>query len=174
MTARRDDPFVAAVLAQIDVVDRTLLSLRAPLSSHDDVRQVVTIAAWDAARHGLLEWRARGAVRAFLRVATTRALYNWYARNPRHDELREEHEPATMNAEQRYLGKEALAFLRQATTPERWKAIAAYAKGIPVAEIARREDVPAATVYNWIRLAREDMRAALAREDAAVYVRRRR
>jgi DNA-directed RNA polymerase specialized sigma24 family protein len=40
-----------------------------------------------------------------------------------------------------------------------------------VIEIARRERLPVPTVYNWIRLARRDLRAALRREDAAIYVR---
>lgn len=172
MSARPDAPIVAAVLAEVRTIDQTLVMMHAPAASHDDLRQTATIAAWKAACRGGLEWWAPRAVRRFLHVTTARAVYDWFDRNPHRDELLEEHEPAVPSAEQRYLGKEALAFLRRATTPQRWKTIAAYAKGIPASAIAQREGIPVPTVYDRIRRARLDMRAALAREDAAVYLRR--
>ena len=75
-------------------------------------------------------------------------------------------------AEPLFLARELLRFLRGSTTPERFRAVMAYAKGIPASDIARREGVLVATIYDRIRRAREDFRAALARE-AAAYVRRR-
>ena len=70
--------------------------------------------------------------------------------------------------------KGMLRFLRKNTTPERWRAVMARAKGISAADIARREHCPPATIYNRLRLAREDFDRALRREDAAIYVRRKR
>ena len=80
--------------------------------------------------------------------------------------------PAAIDPERRYLGREALAFCRRATSPERWKAIRSWALGTPAAVIAQREGIPLATVYSRIWHAREDIRAAFARDDAAIYVRR--
>lgn len=60
-----------------------------------------------------------------------------------------------------------LRSLQGETTPERWRAwVARYVDERPVIEIARSEGVPAATIYNRLRLAREDFAAALRREEA--------
>lgn len=61
-----------------------------------------------------------------------------------------------------------LRSLQHATTPERWRVSFAYAsQGLSVEEIARREQRPAGTIYNLLRLARLDFAAALRREAAA-------
>lgn len=39
--------------------------------------------------------------------------------------------------------------------------------------IAKRAGIPVGTAYNWIRLARLDIEAALRRDAASIYVRRR-
>lgn len=51
--------------------------------------------------------------------------------------------------------------------------MAAVAKGITPGEVAARERIPVATVYDRLRRARLDFAAALRREDAAIYIRRR-
>ena len=59
-------------------------------------------------------------------------------------------------------------YLRGATTPERWQAFwAVYVEGDSAAEYARRANLSPNTVANLLRLAREDLRAALGRDDAA-------
>ena len=66
------------------------------------------------------------------------------------------------------LSHDVLRSLQHATTPERWRVSVAYAsEGLSVEEIARREQRPAGTIYNLLRLARLDFAAALRREAAA-------
>ena len=61
-----------------------------------------------------------------------------------------------------------LRSLQHATTPERWRVSFAYSsQGLSVEEIARREQRPAGTICNLLRLARLDFAAALRREAAA-------
>ena len=55
-----------------------------------------------------------------------------------------------------------------ATSPERWRAWLAFeVDGVPVVEIARQEGAPEGTIYNRVRLARQDLAAMLVRQDAA-------
>ena len=171
MTARRDE-VAAAILAQAETVDRVLYTLRIPYGASQDLKQEVLIAAWKAGRCGMVEWGTPAVLRAFLRVVAARAAYQWRAAQQRDCELHERAAVTAIDAERRYLGREMLAFLRGSTTPERWRVLRSYAVGVPVIEIARRERLPVPTVYNWIRLARRDLRAAIAREDAAIYIRR--
>lgn len=173
MTARRLDPVVAAILAQMNVVHRRLTRMRVPASARPDIAQEVVIAALDAVRRGTLDWLHPPAVRGFLRIVARRATSAWKRANPLRQELRGD-EGALPSPEAWLVAKSMLRFLRASTTPERWRAVMAYAKGITVAEIAARERVPVATIYTRIRLARLDFAAALARDDAAIYVRRRR
>lgn len=59
-----------------------------------------------------------------------------------------------------------------ATLPERWRAWLAFEiDGVDAAEIARQEGTPIGTVYNRVRLAREDLAAMLTREEAAAQFR---
>ncbi len=61
-----------------------------------------------------------------------------------------------------------LAVLSRATKPARWRAFYAHAVlGVSVARIAAAERAPAPTIYTRIRQAREDLRAAIARQRAA-------
>lgn len=64
------------------------------------------------------------------------------------------------------LAREVAALLGPAiaTTPERWRALHAFAvAGVPVPVIARAEQVPPGTIRTRILLARRDLRAALRR-----------
>ncbi len=85
--------------------------------------------------------------------------------------------PAPPSPEDRLIEAEAqsetatevdLAALSRATKPARWRAFYAHAvQGVPVARIAAAERAPAPTIYTRIRRAREELRAAIARQRAA-------
>ena len=83
--------------------------------------------------------------------------------------------PAPPSPEERLSEAEAqaesevdLAALSRATKPARWRAFYAHVVlGVPVARIAAAERAPAPTIYTRIRQAREDLRAAIARQRAA-------
>ena len=69
--------------------------------------------------------------------------------------------------EARVSAREVLRSLQCTTSPDRWRAwIAHEVDGVPVAEIARQEGRPRATIYNLLRLARQDFAAAIARDAA--------
>lgn len=171
MTARRHDPVMAAILAEIATVNRTLERLRAPVRVRDDLRQEALFTTWREALRGRVAWRDPPSLRGFLRVVTARAVFEWWDANPIHGELRL-HEATVPSVEGLVIARRMLRFLRQNTTSERWRAVMAHAKGISVRDIARRERCPLMTIYNRLRLAREDFQRALRREDAAIFVRR--
>ncbi len=76
-------------------------------------------------------------------------------------------ESSTASAEGAASARSMLRALEQETTPERWRAwVAWHVDGKRVGEIAAGEGVSAATIYNRLRLAREDFAAALRREQA--------
>lgn len=67
-------------------------------------------------------------------------------------------------ADEAFDARVALGELQEATTPPRWAVFLAYeVEGRPVAAIATIEGVPVGTVYNRLRLARRDFRAAMRR-----------
>lgn len=177
MTRRKrrsqDDAIMAAILAQRATIVHAITRSGAPASAFDDIMQDVLIKALLAARRGGLRWWLPADLRGFLRVLVARVIVRKYqdAQLVAEPSLNEPDERPSV--ERLMIGKETLATLRAATTPERWRAILARAKGISVAEIAAREGVPAGTIYTRLRLARQDFAAALAREDAAIYIRRR-
>ena len=75
---------------------------------------------------------------------------------------------AAPDAETLAIGLETLREFEGATTPERWYAFYAHhVEGRTGAIIARETGAPVNTVYTWIRLAAEDIRAYLARREAA-------
>lgn len=50
------------------------------------------------------------------------------------------------------------------TTPERWRVFCAHEiDGVTAAVLSKREGVPLGTIFNWLRLARLDLRAAFVR-----------
>ncbi len=72
---------------------------------------------------------------------------------------------ATTSPEARVSARETLRSLQRTTSPDRWRAwIAHEVDGVSVAEIARQEGRPRATIYNLLRLARRDFIAAMARD----------
>ena len=75
---------------------------------------------------------------------------------------------ATTSPEARVSARETLRSLQRTTSPDRWRAwIAHEVDGVSVAEIARQEGRPRATIYNLLRLARQDFTAAMARDAVA-------
>lgn len=75
---------------------------------------------------------------------------------------------AAPDAETLAIGLETLRELEGATTPERWHAFYAHhVEGRSGVIIARETGAPVNTVYTWIRLATLDIRAFLARGEAA-------
>ncbi len=75
---------------------------------------------------------------------------------------------AATSPEAHVSARETLRRLQRSTSPDRWRAwIAHEVDGVPVAEIARQEGRPRATIYNLLRLARQDFAAAMAREAVA-------
>jgi DNA-directed RNA polymerase specialized sigma24 family protein len=74
----------------------------------------------------------------------------------------------SVSYESQVLSRNLLRVLEQATTSERWRVWVSYQlENVSVAELARRKGCPAATIYNLLRLARLDLRAALRRESVA-------
>lgn len=93
------------------------------------------------------------------------------ARLRSHEVTRDPGEPIAAvapSAEADIIGAETIRSLERGTTPERWRAFwAHHVEGRTAATIARECGAPLNTVYTWIREAGEDLRAHLARLDAA-------
>ena len=77
-------------------------------------------------------------------------------------------ERAAESHEASVLSREILRSLEHDTTPSRWRVWTAYhVDELSIAEIARQEGRPVATIYTRLRLARLDFAAALRREAAS-------
>ena len=92
-------------------------------------------------QHDRLAWDRRGALVRWLAVVA----YRHGLAHLRREELRARYEGTHVNepigpsAEERYLVREALALAARATSAARWRTLRAWASGIDVADIARRE-----------------------------------
>ncbi len=172
-------------------VERVLRRSGVPERDVADVLQNVWMAVlpWWTARLVALAGAATGGLPGYVAVVARRlAMKHHRGRGRRAEVLEgggplwfdlEEREiagvPAPPSPEDRLSQAEAqadsevdLAALSRATKPERWRAFYAHAVlGIPVARIAAAERAPAPTIYSRIRRAREDLRAAIARQRAA-------
>lgn len=134
----------------------------------EDIVQLVAVAAARAAEKGDVAWPSPDAFRSWVYIVALRDALR-YAERARRDAVGPQEEPeVTPTCEGRYEAIEMLAILRASTTPERWKALTSYARGVPIGEIARRAGLSVPGAYNRIRLARDDMRAALARAGASL------
>jgi DNA-directed RNA polymerase specialized sigma24 family protein len=82
---------------------------------------------------------------------------------------RSDQDSAVTSHETRVSAREIVRSLQCTTSPDRWRAwIAHEVDGVPVAEIARQEGRPRASIYNnLLRLARQDFAAAMARDAVA-------
>ena len=129
------------------------------------------------------EQHPAAARRAWLFVITYRLAAAWRKSAARV----EPHDPAALDAttdvvelspEEAALAREAqseraaevkLDALRPQTSPENWRAFVAHeVEGVPVSTIAVLEGAPVSTIYNRLRFARRDLRAAILRLRARV------
>lgn len=104
-------------------------------------------------------------MRTFLAVAARRARGKG-SRVSRALLLVEPPDQAAPSCEGAYVARATLRRLEAATTPERWRVLVGDADGAEGPEIAAEEQIPVNTVYCRLRLAREDVALALARERA--------
>lgn len=158
------DAVALAAYSERDVIEKELA--RGGVAEHDieDAVQDVLMTALHAAERGTLAFSPRWAFRSWLRTVARRQA-NVYRQRAALAALLPKEEPhEAPSPEDRYLAREMLRVLAASTTPERWKTMRSYAAGISVHEIAKRDGIRAASVYNRLRLAREDFAAALARE----------
>ena len=171
---------VAVELARLyPVIRRAVCVLHPDESTVDDITQ-------EAALRVLVRWhrfttppgvdarRARRAWVATLALYTVREWRGAQSAQKRAAEL--VMDPADMeaaggttpDAETLAIGLETLAELAAATTAERWYTFhAIHVEGRTAAAIARETGAPVGTVYTWARLAAKDLRAYLARREAA-------
>lgn len=137
----------------------------APHDVDDVVQALATISAHAAERESAV-WSSPDAFRSWLRIVAIHVASSHRSKVRReawlHAELREDVRTVP-SVEERYAAIETLALLRASTTPERWRAAASFARGVPIEEVARRAGLTVAGAYNRIRLARGDMRITLAR-----------
>jgi len=134
----------------------------------EDAMQEVVIVVLRAVLEGRCSLEYRPAFKAYLwRVANRlgRSMAAAQRRRLRLDRVTEA-EPLAPSYEDLKVIRETVRMLRDGTKPERWRAVRGYVNGVSIAEIARREGVPLATVYNWMRLARRDFAAVIRRERA--------
>ena len=167
MTPALADLIAFVIMSERPVIERALQRVGVTDDDAEDVAQDVLVLAVQAAQHGRLRWEDRDTLRRWLYVVAFRfgVAHLQRVQVRARYEGTHENEPVAPSAEDRYLVRETLAIAARSTTPERWKTLRAFASGIDVADIARREGLTVPGVYNRIRLARADIRAALARAD---------
>jgi DNA-directed RNA polymerase specialized sigma24 family protein len=182
-----DEPAAVPLRAAVEfaclypVIRRTVRVLHSDRSTADDVTQM-------AALRVLVLWyrfspppgtvdvrRARRQWAATVTLLVVRQWRNAAAAKKRSGEIATD--PAEVeaalrghvpSAEALAIGRETLRELEDATTPERWRAFYMFhAEGHTTAGIAAEMGARVSTVYTWIRCATEDLRAYLARRDAA-------
>lgn len=170
MTPALADVIARTIMRERDTITRALQSAGVAPGDVDDVCQDVVLVALATAQDGRMAWQHRASLVRWLHVVASRHALEYQRRAARRE--LPEAEPVDVrlvpSAEDRYLVRETLALAARSTTPERWRCLRAWANGVDVATIARREGLTPPGVYNRIRLAREDIRAGLARKDAAI------
>ena len=166
MTPALADVIARTIMRERDTITRALQSAGVAPGDVDDVCQDVVLVALAAAQDGRLAWQHRASLVRWLHVVASRHALDYQGRAARRE--LPEADPVDVrlvpSAEDLYLSRETLRIAATSTTPERWRVLRAWANGVDVATIARRERIAVPTVYNRIRLAREEIRAALARE----------
>ena len=157
----------AAIMRERGTITRTLKAAGIPEADAEDVCQDVILVALAAAQEGRLSWERRPTLQRWLYVVACRHALAYQQRAARRELLYAHVEDARTvpSVEELYINRETLRIAARSTTPERWRALRLWANGGDVADIARREGIAVPTVYNRIRLAREDFKAA-ARRDA--------
>jgi DNA-directed RNA polymerase specialized sigma24 family protein len=159
------DMVAFAAMSERRATDNGLRAAGVAVDDRDDLVQDVLLLAVRAAEEKRLAWEQRSALQRWLFVVA----YRCGLEHVQRAEVRarcegtHENEPVAPSAEDRYLVRETLTLAARATSSERWRCLRAWANGVDVTTIARRERIAVPTVYNRIRLAREDIRAALRR-----------
>lgn len=141
------------------------------------------ILASAARRVAVLAAMAPGQRSAWMRGAARRAAANYMRALPRNPaspgidedppEIRRAPSPVS-SAEEQLAAAALVALLSRATTPERWRILAAVAEGVAVRDLARETGEHEATLWTRLRAAREDMLAALRAIETGKRPRRRR
>lgn len=170
---------VAVMLARLYPKIRKTVATLHPGVATDDVTQEAAIRAleiWDRFTPPEGEDDERRARRAWVAKVALFVALEWRTKT-RTREREMATDPAeidatvrgtALSAEAILLGTEQLQELQNATSPERWHAFwAHHVEGIPASMIASEMGAPMNTVYTWIRLAAKDLRAYLARREAA-------
>jgi DNA-directed RNA polymerase specialized sigma24 family protein len=165
MTPALADVIARTIMRERDTITRALQSAGVAPGDVDDVCQDVVLVALAAAQDGRLAWQHRGSLVRWLHVVASRHALDYQGRAARRELPEAEPEDARLvpSAEDRYLTRETLRVAATSTTPERWRVLRAWANGVPVADIARREGLTAPGVYSRIERARRDIRAAFTR-----------
>jgi DNA-directed RNA polymerase specialized sigma24 family protein len=166
-----DDPPRALrhALARADIVRAVLRFVGVPERDIEDCTQEVILRAWRAAQDGRLHYEHPAAVRAWLRVVSTRFGSAWAEGRRRTlflDDTSEASEPAHEPTDAPMITLDLLREMRDATTPERWRAWLALAEGSTLAEIAAAEGIAVGTAATRVMFARRDFAAAIRRERA--------
>ena len=159
------DLIAFAVLSERRTIEKALEWAGVDAADRDDLVQDVVILAVDAQR-GSLAWQHRASLVRWLHVVASRHALDYQGRAARRElpEAHPEDARTVPSAEDLYLMRETTRSAARSTTPERWRALRAWANGVHVADIARREGLTVPGVYSRIQAARVDIRAALRRD----------
>ena len=165
MTPALADVIARTIMRERDTITRALQSAGVAPADVPDVCQDVVLVALAAAQDGRLAWQHRASLVRWLHVVASRHALDYQGRAARRELPEAEPADARLvpSAEDRYFARETLRIAAASTTPERWRVLRAWASGVPVADIARRERLTAPGVYSRIERARRDIRAAFAR-----------
>lgn len=169
---------VRVAVREASAIHRALVRAGVTPADAEDLLQAAVVAAWRGFCVGgdlVLpddDREAGKAMRGFLAMAAfrtrgektmaTRALI-----------LVDPPEQIAPSCEDAYIARATLRRLEATTTPERWRVLVGDADGAEGPELAAEEQIPVNTVYCRLRLAREDVALAMARERARVRAGRR-
>lgn len=159
------DMIAIVIMAERRTIEKALEWAGVDAADRDDLVQDVVILAVDAAQQGRVAWQHRASLVRWLHVVASRCALDYQGRAARRElpHAHPEDGRVVPSAEELYLRREALALAARATSAARWRCLRAWASGVDVATIARRERIAVPTVYGWIDRARRDIRKALAR-----------
>lgn len=160
---------VQVAVREASAIHRALVRAGVTPADAEDLLQAAVVAAWRGFCVGgdlVLpedDREAGKAMRGFLAMAAfrtrgektmaTRALI-----------LVDPPEQIAPSCEDAYIARATLRRLEATTTPERWRVLVGDADGAEGPELAAEEQIPVNTVYCRLRLAREDVALAMARE----------
>lgn len=160
---------VQVAAREASAIHRALVRAGVTPADAEDLLQAAVLAAWQGfCVQGDItlpedDREAGKVMRAFLAVVAFRARGKG-SRVSRTLLLVEPPEGVAPSCEDAVVARATLRRLEAATTPERWRVLVGDADGAEGPEIAAEERIPVNTVYCRLRLAREDVALALARD----------